>query len=77
MNEEKQKKEGMFRTFWTKIEDLESAQVAASGGAAAAGYLAFSYAISLLYLYFSGETLFGELNEQIFNLLVGCWYMQN
>tara|TARA_B100001057_G_scaffold482012_1_gene556737 strand:+ start:1325 stop:1462 length:138 start_codon:yes stop_codon:yes gene_type:complete len=33
MNEEKQKKEGMFRTFWTKIEDLESAQVAASGGA--------------------------------------------
>ncbi|MDC0073206.1 hypothetical protein OAK06_08540 [Gammaproteobacteria bacterium] len=65
MNEEKQKKEGMFRTFWTKIEDLESAQEAASAGAIAAGYLAFSYALSLLFLYFSGEALFAELNETI------------
>ena len=65
MNEEKQIEEGIFRTFWTKIEDLESAQLAASAGAVAAGYLAFSYAISLLFLYFSGETLFAEYNGTI------------
>ena len=65
MNEEKQKKEGMFRTFWTKIEDLESAQEAASAGAIAAGYLAFSYALSLLFLYFSGEALFAEYTGSI------------
>jgi len=65
MNEEKQTKDGMFRMFWTKIEDLESAQEAASAGAIASGYLAFSYALSLLFLYFSGQALFAELNETI------------
>ena len=65
MNEEKQKKDGMFRTFWTKIEDLESAQEAASAGAMASGYLAFSYALSLLFLYFSGQTIFAEYTDTI------------
>ena len=44
---------------------LESAQEAASVGAIASGYLAFSYTISLLFLYFSGQALFAELTETI------------
>ena len=65
MSDEQQKKDGMFRMFWSKVEDLDSAQEAASAGAVVAGYLAFSYAFQILFLYFSGEALFAELNETI------------
>ena len=65
MNDKSQKKVGILRAFWTKIEDLESAQEAASAGAIAAGYLAFGYAVSLLFLFFSGQTPSAEINETI------------
>jgi len=66
MSDEKQKKQkGMFSTFWTKVEDLDSSKEAASSGAVAAGYLAISYALQVLLLYFSGETLYSELTDTV------------
>lgn len=43
MSKQKQKT-GIFRSFWTKIENIESAQEAASHGAIATGYFALSKA---------------------------------
>jgi len=65
MSDGQQKKDGVLRMFWTKIEDLDSAQEAASAGALVAGYLAFSYALSVLFLYFSGQALFADLTETV------------
>ena len=66
MSDDKPKKgKGFFRIFWTKVEDLDSSKEAANGGAIAAGYLAFSYALQVPFLYFSGEALFAELSDSI------------
>lgn len=65
MDEEKKDKVGVFSFLWPKVVDLDSSQEAASLGGLVAGYLAFSYALNVLSLYLSGESLFAPLTGSV------------
>ena len=52
----KDRKNGFLSFLWLKINDLKSAQEAAVFGAWGACYIAFSYLIQLLFIFFTGST---------------------
>ena len=58
--EPEEKKNSRIFGFWTKVTDLESAKDAASNAAIVSAYLAFSYALNIFFIIYSGKSLWSD-----------------
>jgi hypothetical protein len=60
---------GSFNLFWPDVGTDKGVQDAIKGGAYAAGYLAASYALSIVLIMFAGHDAFGPIDDD--DLMIG------